>query len=43
MARRNWVPPTASGAVDAAAEWSLVPPTALRPDPPVVQAPGPPR
>jgi hypothetical protein len=43
LARWNWVPPTASGAADTAAEWSVVPPSALRPDPPVAVAPAAPR
>jgi hypothetical protein len=32
LARWNWVPPRASGEVDADAPWSVVPPSALRPD-----------
>ncbi|HEV7663528.1 MAG TPA: PA14 domain-containing protein [Chloroflexota bacterium] len=39
LARWNWVPPQADGAVDAAAEWAVVPPRALRPDQPVTVAP----
>ena len=35
LARWNWVPPTAGGVIDTAAEWSVVPPHVLRPDPPV--------
>jgi hypothetical protein len=38
LARWNWVPPAPTGALDADAEWSVVPPWVLRPDPPV--APG---
>jgi hypothetical protein len=35
LTRWNWVPPTSSGAVDNNEEWSVVPPSVLRPDPPV--------
>jgi hypothetical protein len=35
LARWNWVPPGASGALDSAREWSVVPPQVLRPDSPV--------
>jgi hypothetical protein len=38
QARWNWVPPMEGGGLDAAAEWSVVPPRALRPDPPPVTA-----
>ena len=43
LARWNWVPPTSSGAVDTASEWSVMPPSVLRPDPPVALAPVAPR
>jgi hypothetical protein len=36
QARWNWVPPTDYGALDATADWSVVPPRVLRPDPPPV-------
>jgi hypothetical protein len=36
LARWNWVPPLANGAVDTASPWSVVPPPVLRPDPTVV-------
>jgi hypothetical protein len=39
VARWNWVPPQTSGAVDANAAWSVVPPWALRPDSPVTVLP----
>jgi hypothetical protein len=39
LARWNWVPPQASGAVDAGGSWSVVPPSVLRPDPPVTVLP----
>jgi hypothetical protein len=35
LARWNWVPPQPSGALDANAAWSVVPPSSLRPDPTV--------
>jgi len=34
IARWNWVPPLASGAIDAASGWAVVPPEVLRPDAP---------
>ena len=37
LARWNWVPPAADGALDSAREWSVVPPQVLRPDSPVAQ------
>ena len=39
LARWNWVPPLADGALDATSEWSVVPPQVLRPDPPVARLP----
>ena len=36
LARWNWVPPLASGAIDANGAWSVVPPQVLRPDADVV-------
>jgi hypothetical protein len=35
LARWNWVPPLPSGHLDTQADWSVVPPTQLRPDLPV--------
>jgi hypothetical protein len=35
LARWNWVPPDASGAMDVGGEWSVVPPWVLRPEAPV--------
>jgi hypothetical protein len=32
LARWNWVPPQANGAMDTDSEWSVVPPHVLRPD-----------
>jgi hypothetical protein len=40
LARWNWVPPLASGAVDSGGTWSVVPPSVLRPDVPVTVLPG---
>jgi hypothetical protein len=39
VARWNWVPPMADGRTDVAANWAVVPPNVLRPDPPVAVAP----
>ncbi|MBV8715987.1 MAG: glycosyltransferase family 39 protein [Chloroflexi bacterium] len=39
LARWNWVPPQPTGAVDANAAWSVVPPWVLRPDAPVAVLP----
>jgi Dolichyl-phosphate-mannose-protein mannosyltransferase len=35
LARWNWVPPRPDGTVAAQGTWAVVPPTVLRPDPPV--------
>jgi hypothetical protein len=35
LARWDWVPPSADGAADDGSDWSVVPPSALRPDVPV--------
>jgi hypothetical protein len=35
LARWNWVPPAADGSPDANGDWSVVPPSVLRPDPPI--------
>jgi len=39
VVRWMWVPPAAGGSLDANGEWTVVPPTALRPDPPVAPKP----
>jgi hypothetical protein len=33
LARWNWVPPQANGALETTSDWSVVPPQVLRPDP----------
>jgi hypothetical protein len=40
LARWNWVPPMANGEADSSGAWSVVPPSALRPETPLTVLPG---